>query len=94
MFQTTIWIPGILFAPELLFPVSFFFKLFISLFLAGLSLHCLMQAFSSCCTQGLLSSCGTLASHGSDLSCCRAQALGPSGFSSCGTWAQQLQPGL
>ena len=35
----------------------------------------------------LLSSCGRWASHCRGSSCCRAQALGPSGSSSCGTWA-------
>ena len=32
------------------------------------------------------------ASHHSDLSCCRACALGHKGFNSCGTWAQQWWP--
>ena len=48
-------------------------------------------AFSSCGEQGLLSSCGGRASHCSGFSCCRAQALGHTGFSSCSTWAQKLQ---
>ena len=48
-----------------------------------LGLHCCVQAFSSCSEWELLSSCGS--------SCCRAQALGCSGFSAHGTQAQQLQ---
>ena len=51
---------------------------------AGSSL--LRGLFSS--EQGLLSSCGALVSHCSAFSCCRAQALGRAGFSSCGVWAQ------
>ena len=55
-------------------------------------------ASSSCREQGLLC-CSTQASHCSGFSCCKAQALGGGsfsqvqhlGFSSCGTWAQQLQ---
>ena len=43
------------------------------------------------CEQGVLSSCGVQAPPCSGFSCCRAQALGLVGFSSCGTWAQQLQ---
>ena len=51
--------------------------------------------FSSCCKQGLLSSCGALASNCSGFSCCRARSLGCTGFSicgarglsSCGSWA-------
>ena len=39
--------------------------------------------FSSCSEQGLLSSCSVRASHCSDFSRCRAQALGHPGFSSC-----------
>ena len=34
--------------------------------------------------------CSAWASHCSDFSCCREQARGPAGFSSCGTWAQLL----
>ena len=44
----------------------FIFLLFIYLFLAVLGLHCCVQAFSSCGEEGLLS-------------CCGAQALGPTG---------------
>ena len=39
----------------------------------------------------LLSNCGAWASHCSGFSCCRAQAPGHTGFSSCGTWAQSLR---
>ena len=42
---------------------------------------------SSCREGGLLSSCGTPASHCGGFSCCEAQALGCVGFSSCGAWA-------
>ena len=45
------------------------------------------QAFSTCRKQGPLSGCGAWASHCSGFSCCRAQVLGPLGFSSHGTWA-------
>ena len=38
----------------------------------------------------LLSSCHLQASHCSGFSCSGTQTLEPSGFSSCGTWAQQL----
>ena len=56
----------------------------------------LCWAFTAACglswlwEQGLLSSCGVGASHCSDFSCFRAQALGCVGFSSCGAWAQVL----
>ena len=36
------------------------------------------------------SSCGARASHCSSFSCCRAQALGSTGFRSCSMWAPQL----
>ena len=49
-----------------------------------------MQTLSTCGKQGLLSSCDAQASYCSGFSC-GAQALGHSGFSSCGTWAQWLQ---
>ena len=63
-----------------------FFKI---LFLAVLGLHCSM-GFSLVVKNGLLSSCGACASHCSDFSRA-AQALRCTGFSSCLTWAQQLQ---
>ena len=40
------------------------------------------RCFSSYGKQGLLSDCSARASHCGDFSCCRAQALGHSGFSS------------
>ena len=51
--------------------------------LAVLGLRCCMWAFSSCSQQGLLSSCGGLASHCGGFSGCGAQALGHVGFWSC-----------
>ena len=44
---------------------------------------------SSCSNWWLLSSCGAQASHCGDFSCCRAQALGHVGFSSCGSQASK-----
>ena len=65
---------------------SFFFSNFF--FFPGCSGSLLLwRLFSSCSKQRLLSSCG--ASHCSDLSCCRAWALGHAGFSSCSSWALQ-----
>ena len=62
----------------------FFFNKFIYLFLAALGLCCCARAFSSCSEQGLLFLvvCGLLL----------LQSTGSrhAGFSSCGTWAQQL----
>ena len=57
--------------------MSFFFYNCIYLFLAVLGHIYLFLAVLGhhCCEQGLLS-------------CCRAQALGHTGFSSCGIWAQ------
>ena len=56
----------------LCFKIYYFFKFIFdsigSLLLPGL--------FYSCSKWGLLSSCGSWASHCSDFSCCRAQALG------------------
>ena len=46
-----------------------------------------MQAFSSCGEQRLLSSSSEQASHYGSFSCCRAQALGLMGFSSCSSQA-------
>ena len=50
----------------------------------GTPLGLVLRLFSSCSEQGLLSSWGAWASHCGGFSCCRAQALGLSGFSSCG----------
>ena len=44
--------------------------------MAVLSLHCCMQAFSSCSNWGLLCSCSAWASCCSGFSHCQAQALG------------------
>ena len=71
---------------------SFFF--FVCFFnLAALGLHCWehLLAFSSCSEQGLLSSCGTRASHCHGVSHCRAQALGRASFSSWSYWAVEPQ---
>ena len=46
-----------------------------------------LGAFSSYGKRGLLSSCGTRTSHFGGFSGCRAQALGHTGFSSCGSWS-------
>ena len=40
--------------------------------------------------EGFLSSCSSGASDCGGSSCCRAHDLGPAGFGSCSTWAQQL----
>ena len=61
--------------------MSFFFLIFIYLFLAVLGIYCCMPVFSSC---------GAWVSHCSGLSCCGAQSLECKGFSSCGMWAQWL----
>ena len=47
----------------------------------------LYRLYSSFGEQGLLSSCSVQASHCGGFSCCRAQALGHTGFCSCGTRA-------
>ena len=57
------------------------------LLLAALGLCCCVRAFPSCGEQGAPLPCGSWASHCSGFSCCRAQALGLSGFSSCDLWA-------
>ena len=49
--------------------------------LAVLGLHCCMQVFSTF---------SAWTSHFSGFSCCRAQALGQTGFSSCGVWTPYL----
>ena len=58
------------------------------LFLAVLSLHCCMWAFSNCGEQGLLCCYGAWASHCNGFSCWGGQALGWVDFSSRFTWAQ------
>ena len=52
--------------------------------MAVLGLCCCEQTFSSRGEQGLLSSHSARASHCGNFSCCRAWALGSTGFSSCG----------
>ena len=47
-----------------------------TIFLVVLGLHCCSRGLSSCREQGLLFSFGLRASHCSDISCYRAQALG------------------
>ena len=59
--------------------------------LAVLGLHCRLWAFSSCSKQGYSSLWCRYSSHGGGFPCCRAQALGCMGFSSCDLWAQKLQ---
>ena len=68
--------------------LKFCFKFIIYLFLAIQGLHCSAQAFSGCREWGLLSSCRAHASPCSVFSCCRAQALEPTGFNGCvlGMW--------
>lgn len=53
---------------------------------AVLALRCCAEAFSRLSEQGLLSSRSSGASHCGDSSCCRAQALGVTGFSSSDMW--------
>ena len=60
------------------------------LFLAALGLCCCAWAFSTCGEWGPLSRFNALASHCGGFSCCRAQARGLAGFSSCSMWAQYL----
>ena len=52
---------------------------------------CRVWTVFSCGEWGLLSGGSVLASHCSGFPCWDAQALGHSGLSSCGTWAQELQ---
>ena len=78
-------------------PDTFFFfkarlllKIFIYLFIAVLGLCCCL-GFSLVAAIGAILHCDAWASHCDNLSSGRAQALGPMGFSSCGTWTQSLQ---
>ena len=68
------------------FRLLFFLKkqLFVYV-LAVLGLCCCVRAFSSFEEQRLLSDCGMRASHWGGFSCCRVQALGRVGLSSCGS---------
>ena len=59
-----------------------------SVFLGVLGVCCCRGSLR--CEQGPLSSCREWAPHCSDCSRCRAQVLGRSGFSSCGTWGSVL----
>ena len=61
---------------------SFLFLSLPFLLLTVLTLCWCIWAFSSCCKQGLLSSCSGQASHGSGFSCCGAR-----GLTSCGSQA-------
>ena len=66
----------------------FFFKIIYLFGCTESSLLC--TAFSNCGKQGLLSSCGSRASHCGDcggFSCCRAWVQGHAGFSGCGSQA-------
>ena len=77
--------PGFLFVGSL---GGGFVCLSIYLFLyccVGSSLLC--AGFLSLWRAGATLRCGSQASHCGDFSCCRAWALGHTGFSSCGTWA-------
>ena len=67
-----------------------FYSFVIYLFIVATGLLCCTRAFSSHSEQGLLPSCGALASHCCGFSCCRAQAPGCTGFSRCGMKAQLL----
>ena len=67
-------------------PLSLFFIILFSFGYAGSLLLC--GLFSSCGKWGRLSSCGAWASYCGGFSCCIAQALGHTGFSSCGMWTQ------
>ena len=66
-----------------------FYYLFICLFGCPAS-SMLCGLFSNCNGWGLFSSCG-VQSCCRGFSCCGAQALGYTGFRSCGAWAQPLQ---
>ena len=61
------------------------------LFLVVLGLCCCVGFSLDTGKQGPLSSCRVWASHCDGFSCYGAQALGPSGFSSCGARAHSLQ---
>ena len=66
---------------------KYFFFNFV-FFILGCAGSLLLQGlFSSCGEQRLLSSDGAQASHWGGFSCCRAQALGHSGFNNCDTRA-------
>ena len=91
----------------LLIPIKFFHRIgifnfnkaqlitslifFLTLFFAALGLCCCTQTFSICSEWGLLSICNTWASYCGGFFCCRSQALGYMGFSSCGMRALEYR---
>ena len=70
------------FSPSKLKNFAFASFFFLNLFISGCTKFLLLHR--------LFSSCSARASHCSDFYCCRAWVLGHTGFSSHGTWAQQL----
>ena len=66
--------------------VFFFLSLFIYLFMTALGLCGFGAGFFSLLQAGATLCCGTRSSHCGGLSCCRARALGLTGFSSCSMW--------
>ena len=63
------------------------------LFIFGCTRYSLLhELFSSCSEQDQPFNCHMQASYCHGLSCCRAQALGHAGFSSCSMQTQQLLP--
>ena len=79
---------GNLFSFETLQILSIFsYKSFVNIILLifGCAGSLSLPLFSSMVSRGLLCSCRVWASH-----CCRAQALGLTGFRRCSTWAQKL----
>ena len=60
----------------------------IYIFLALLGLHSCVGFSLVVAERGLLHSCDAWVSHCGGFSCCRVQALGYTGFSSFGSWAQ------
>ena len=64
-------------------PFVSFLKIIIYFFLAVVG--------ASCGERGLLSGCSAGASHCCGFSCFWTWAVGPLGFSNCGTWSQWLR---
>ena len=75
----TLWLPSAKFWSQTLLLKKNFFSF--NLFIFGCAVSSLLFR--------LFPSCDEQASHRCDFSCCRAQAPGHSGFSSCSLWAQQ-----
>ena len=76
---------------QILFPVLFIFKTYLFIYIfacTGSSLS--PTSFLWLRQMGATLPRGAWASHCSGLSCRRAQALGCTGFSACGTWARWL----